>query len=79
VEIGEDMVEKIAEFGRAMGVTVNTDVLVADQPDNAIVERAGRRAELIVMASARRPVSQGPSSATASTTWSATRRAPSRW
>jgi nucleotide-binding universal stress UspA family protein len=58
MELGEDLVEKIAELGRAMGVTVNTDVLVADHPEHAIVERAERRANLIMMASSRRPVTQ---------------------
>jgi Kef-type K+ transport system membrane component KefB len=58
VEIGEDMVGKIADLGRAMGANVNTDVLVADHPENAIVERAQRRAALIVLASSRKPVSQ---------------------
>jgi nucleotide-binding universal stress UspA family protein len=58
MEIGEDLVEKIAELGRSMGATVNTDVLVADQPEHAIVERSEERADLIVLASSRRPVSQ---------------------
>jgi Kef-type K+ transport system membrane component KefB/nucleotide-binding universal stress UspA family protein len=58
MEIGEDLVEKIADLGRTMGATVNTDVLVADQPEHAIVERAQQRADLIVLASSRRPVSQ---------------------
>lgn len=58
VEIGEDVVAKMAELGRSMGATVNTDVLVADHPENAIVERAGRRADLVVLASSRKPVTQ---------------------
>jgi Kef-type K+ transport system membrane component KefB/nucleotide-binding universal stress UspA family protein len=58
VEIGEDVVARFAELGRAVGATVNTDVLVADQPENAIVERAQRRADLIVLASSRKPVTQ---------------------
>ena len=40
VKIGEDIVAKTGELGEAMGVTVNTDVLVADHPEQAIVERA---------------------------------------
>jgi len=32
--------------------------LVADHPENAIVERAGRRADLVVLASSRKPVTQ---------------------
>ncbi len=58
VGIGEDLVEGVAELGRAIGATVNTDVLVADHPENAIVERAERRGDLIVLASGRRPVTQ---------------------
>ncbi len=58
VGIGEDLVEGVAELGRALGATVNTDVLVADHPENAIVERAERRGDLIVLASGRRPVTQ---------------------
>ncbi|MDQ4131991.1 MAG: cation:proton antiporter [Actinomycetota bacterium] len=58
IELGEDLVEKIADLGRSMGVTVNTDVLVADHPEHAIVERAERRADLIMMASSRKPVTQ---------------------
>jgi nucleotide-binding universal stress UspA family protein len=58
VGIGEDVVNKMAELGRSMGATVETDVLVADHPENAIVERAGRRADLVVLASTRRPVTQ---------------------
>ena len=58
VDIGEDVVGQFADLGRAMDVTVNTDVLVADQPEHAIVERAERRADLIVLASSRKPVTQ---------------------
>jgi len=58
VDIGEDVVAKMAELGRSMGANVETDVVVADHPENAIVERANRRADLIVMASSRRPVTQ---------------------
>ncbi|MDQ3972744.1 MAG: cation:proton antiporter [Actinomycetota bacterium] len=58
VELGEDLVNQIAELGHAMGATVHTDVLVADHPEHAIVERAERRADLVVLASNRRPVTQ---------------------
>jgi nucleotide-binding universal stress UspA family protein len=58
VGIGEDVVGQFADLGRAMGATVNTDVLVADQPEHAIVERAQRRADLVVLASSRKPVTQ---------------------
>lgn len=56
VKIGEDIVTKTATLGEAMGVTVNTDVLVADHPEQAILERAERRADLVVLASGRRSV-----------------------
>jgi nucleotide-binding universal stress UspA family protein len=54
VRIGEDILAKTGELGEAMGVTVNTDVVVADHPEEAIVERAGRGAALVVMASGRK-------------------------
>ena len=55
MKIGEDIVAKTGRVGEAMGATVNTDVLVADHPEEAIVERAGLGADLVGMASARRP------------------------
>jgi nucleotide-binding universal stress UspA family protein len=58
VDIGEDLVAKTAEAGQALGANVQTDVLVADHPESAIVERAQQRADLIVLASSRRPVTQ---------------------
>ncbi len=58
VDIGEDVVARMAELGRSMGANVETDVVVADHPENAIVERATRRADLVVLASSRRPVTQ---------------------
>ncbi|HSH22623.1 MAG TPA: cation:proton antiporter [Acidimicrobiales bacterium] len=58
VSIGEDILEKVAELGRAVGATITTDVLVADQPEHAIVERAERQGDLIVLASGRKPVTQ---------------------
>jgi Kef-type K+ transport system membrane component KefB len=58
VGIGEDVVGQFADLGRAMDATVHADVLVADQPEHAIVERAERRADLIVLASSRKPVTQ---------------------
>jgi nucleotide-binding universal stress UspA family protein len=58
VEIGEDLVEQIAEVGRSMGATVECHVLVSDHPENAIVERTGQRCDLIVVRSSRRLVSQ---------------------
>ncbi len=58
VELGEDLVEKMAELGRSLGATVEGHVLVSDQPERAIVERAHQRCDLIVVASHRRLVSQ---------------------
>jgi len=58
VELGEDLVEKMAEVGRSLGATVEGHVLVSDQPERAIVERAQQRCDLIVVASHRRLVSQ---------------------
>ena len=58
VQIGEDILAKTGALGEAMGVTVNTDVIVADHPEEAIVERAEGGADLVVMASARKPITQ---------------------
>jgi Kef-type K+ transport system membrane component KefB len=58
VELGEDLVEKMAEAGRAIGASVEGHVLVSDHPARAIVERAEQRCDLIVVASHRRLVSQ---------------------
>ena len=55
VKIGEDIVAKTSTLGEAMGVRVNTDVIVADHPEQAIVERAEGGADLVVMASGRTP------------------------
>ena len=56
VKIGEDILAKTAAPAEAMGVKVNTDVLVADHPEQAILERAERRADLVILASGRKPV-----------------------
>jgi Kef-type K+ transport system membrane component KefB/nucleotide-binding universal stress UspA family protein len=58
VELGEEVVEKLAELGRSVGARVETDVVVSDHPENAIVERARRRADLVVVSSARRQGTQ---------------------
>lgn len=58
VDLGEDLVNRIADLGHLMGATVHTAVLVADNPANAIVERTHRRADLVVLSGSRRPVSQ---------------------
>ncbi len=58
VEMGEDLVNEIAELGHAMGATVHTEVVVADRRGEAIVDYAHQRADLIVLVGDRRPVSQ---------------------
>jgi Kef-type K+ transport system membrane component KefB/nucleotide-binding universal stress UspA family protein len=58
MEIGEDLVGTIAELAGSVGASVETDVLVADHPEHAIVERAQQRADLIVLATNRKPVTQ---------------------
>jgi nucleotide-binding universal stress UspA family protein len=55
VKIGEDIVARTRAVGDTMGVTVKTDVLVADHPEEAIVERADHGADMVVMGSGRRP------------------------
>lgn len=55
IKIGEDILARTSELGEAMGLRVNTDVLVADHPEQAIVERAGQGADLVVMATGRKP------------------------
>lgn len=55
IKIGEDILAKTSELGAAMGVRVNTDVVVADHPEQAIVERAEQGADLVVMATGRKP------------------------
>jgi nucleotide-binding universal stress UspA family protein len=58
VEIGEDMVEKVAEFGRSMGARVHTEVVVARQVEEAVIDHARHHADLIVLESNRAPVTQ---------------------
>jgi Kef-type K+ transport system membrane component KefB/nucleotide-binding universal stress UspA family protein len=58
VELGEDLVQGLAELGRSLGVEVETDVVVSDHPERAVVERAGRGADLVVVSSNRRDVTQ---------------------
>ena len=58
VELGEGLVEQLAEAGRSLGATVEGHVLVSDHPERAIVERARQRGDLIVVGSHRRLVSQ---------------------
>jgi nucleotide-binding universal stress UspA family protein len=56
--IGEELVRRIAEIGDWVGATVETEVVVADHPEQAIVERAKRDIDLIVLETARSPVTQ---------------------
>ena len=57
-EIAHDLLEQIADAGKAMGANVHTDVLMSSNAEAAIVERARNRADLIVLASSRRRVTQ---------------------
>ncbi len=56
LDMAHEMLGQIAEAGEAMGATVHTDVLMAADPEGAIVERAQNRADLVVLASSRRRV-----------------------
>jgi nucleotide-binding universal stress UspA family protein len=56
--IGEELVRQIAEIGDWVGATVEAEVVVADRPERAIVERAKRGIDLIVLETARSPVTQ---------------------
>jgi nucleotide-binding universal stress UspA family protein len=58
VEIGEDLVGKVAEFGDWLEAKVRTEVSVADVPEEACVEYAKRHPGLIVLESTRSPVRQ---------------------
>ena len=58
MDMANEMLSEIATVGRAMGATVHTDVLMSANPEAAIVERAENRADLIVLASSRRRVTQ---------------------
>jgi nucleotide-binding universal stress UspA family protein len=58
MDLGEDLVSGLAKLGRSLGATVECDVVVSDHPEQALVERAQRRGDLVVVASNRRPVTQ---------------------
>lgn len=58
VEIGEDILARMAAMAASMDVPVTTDVLVADHSEWSIVERARARADLVVLATGRKPVTQ---------------------
>ena len=56
VDIGEDFVGKIAEFGERLEARVRTEVNVAAVPEQAFIEHARRHPGLIVLESTRSPV-----------------------
>ena len=58
MDMAHELLGEIAAAGTAMGATVHTDVLMSADPEAAIVERARGRADLIVLASSRRRVTQ---------------------
>jgi len=58
MEIGEDLVGKVAEFGRWLEAKVRTEVSVAEVPEQACVDHARRNPGLIVLESTRSPVRQ---------------------
>ena len=58
MDMAHDLLGQMAATGTTMGATVHTDLLMSSDPEAAIVERARNRADLIVLASSRRPVSQ---------------------
>src|SRR5205807_9225829 len=55
VDIGEDLVGKVAEFGAWLEVRVRTEVSVAAVPEEAFIDHAKRRPGLIVLESTRSP------------------------
>ncbi|HEX6596680.1 MAG TPA: universal stress protein, partial [Acidimicrobiales bacterium] len=59
VELGEHLVGDLADLGRSLDAEVETDVIVSDHPEQAIVERAKERGtDLIIVSSNRRAVTQ---------------------
>jgi len=56
VEIGEDLVGKVAQFGERLEARVRTGVSVAADPEEAFIEHAKRHPGLIVLESTRSPV-----------------------
>jgi hypothetical protein len=56
VDIGQDLVGKVAEFGEQLGARVHTKVGVAAVPEEAFIEHARRHPGLIVLESTRSPV-----------------------
>jgi Kef-type K+ transport system membrane component KefB len=58
VELGEDLVNDLAELGASFGIAIDKDVVVSDHPENAIIERAQKKADLVIVASKRKRVTQ---------------------
>jgi nucleotide-binding universal stress UspA family protein len=58
VDIGADLVGKVAEFGEWLEAKVRTEVGVAEVPEQACIEHAKRHPGLIVVESTRSPVRQ---------------------
>jgi nucleotide-binding universal stress UspA family protein len=56
VDIGEDLVGKLAEFGDQLEARVRTEVGVAAVPEQAFIDHARRHPGLIVLESTRSPV-----------------------
>ena len=58
MDIGEDLVGKVAEFGERLEASVRTEVSVAAVPEEAFIDHARRHPGLIVLESTRSPVRQ---------------------
>ena len=58
VNIGRDLVSKVAEFGNSLGASVETEVTVSDNPEQSVIQNAKRDAGLIVLETTRAPVTQ---------------------
>jgi Kef-type K+ transport system membrane component KefB/nucleotide-binding universal stress UspA family protein len=56
VDIGQDLVGKVAEFGEQLEARVHTEVGVAAVPEQAFIDHARRHPGLIVLESTRSPV-----------------------
>jgi Kef-type K+ transport system membrane component KefB len=56
--IGEELVQHLAQMGAWAEVRVETEVVVSDHPERAVCERARRDIDLIVLETARSPVTQ---------------------
>jgi len=58
VDIGEDLVGKVAEFGEWLEARVRTQVSVAEVPEQTFIDHVKRHPGLIVLESIRTPVRQ---------------------